>query len=60
MPACPENIDADRWLVRGVEPSLDEVLTDPMLAPVMTPRTVRLVRLAALLARMRSQTRAAA
>ena len=60
MPACPETSDADRWLVRGLEPRLDDVLADPMLAPVMTPRTVRLLRLAALLARMRAQTRQAA
>lgn len=60
MHACPETLDANRWLVRGSEPPLDDVMTDPMLAPLMTARTVRLVRLAALLARMRAQTRAAA
>jgi hypothetical protein len=60
MPACPETSDADRWLERGLEPRLDDVLADPMLATVMTPRTVRLLKLAALLARMRAQTRQAA
>ena len=60
MHACQETKAADRWLVRGLEPRLDDVLADPMLAPLMTARTVRLLRLAALLARVRSQPRLAA
>jgi len=54
MQGCPKTEDADRWLVRGREPALDEVLAEPMLAPVMTDRTVRLLRLAAMLQRMRA------
>jgi hypothetical protein len=60
MPGCPDAEDANRWLERGLEPRLEDVLADPMLAPLMTARTVKLLRLAALLVRVQAQTRAAA
>jgi hypothetical protein len=59
MPKSAEAWEADRWLVRGREPALEEVLSEPMLAPVMTPRTVRLLKLAAMLMRLKAQRPAA-
>jgi len=59
MAGCPKTEDADRWLERGREPALDEVLAEPMLSPLMTERTVRLLKLAALLARLRGGRAAA-
>jgi hypothetical protein len=59
MPRSAEAWEADRWLVRGREPALEEVLAEPMLAPLMTPRTVRLMKLAAVLMRLQAQRPAA-
>ena len=59
MPGCPKTEDADRWLARGREPALDEVLGEPMLSGLMTPRTARLLRLAAMLVRLRESRQAA-
>ena len=59
MMNCPQTENADRWLAQGLEPALNEVLGDPMLAPVMTPRTVKMMRLAAMLARLRAAPAAA-
>ena len=59
MPNSAEAWAADRWLVRGREPALEDVLGDPMLAPIMTPRTVKLIKLTAMLARFKTQHPAA-
>jgi hypothetical protein len=59
MANTAEAWEADRWLVRGREPPLEDVLSEPMFAPVMTPRTVKLIRLAAMLARLKAQRPAA-